>query len=101
MKLIELNIQQIINLCKLHKVKSLFVFGSILTERFNDKSDIDLLVDFEPIDHREFDYVTNFFNFRDALESIFDRKVDLIEQKGLKNKYLIDNVNKTKQLIYG
>ena len=47
MKLIENNIQKIIDLCKKHKVHKLFVFGSILTNRFNDKSDIDLVVDFD------------------------------------------------------
>lgn len=46
MKLIELNLQQIFELCKLHNVKSLSVFGSILTDRFNDSSDVDMLVDF-------------------------------------------------------
>ena len=101
MKLIELNLQRIINLCRKHKVKSLAVFGSILTDRFNDQSDVYLLVDFEPIDHVKFDYVSNYFGLRDALELLFNRKVDLIEEKGLRNKYFIDNVNRTKQVIYG
>lgn len=101
MKLIELNLQRIIDLCRKHKVKSLAVFGSILTDRFNDQSDVDLLVDFEPIDHDKFDYVSNYFGLRDALELLFNRKVDLIEEKGLRNKYFIDNVNRTKQVIYG
>lgn len=47
MKLIENNIQTIITLCKKHKVNKLFVFGSILTNRFNDDSDVDLVVDFK------------------------------------------------------
>ena len=104
MKLIELNLQRIIDLCRKHKVKSLAVFGSILTDRFNDDSDVDLLVDFEDYDRDnpgEFDYVTNYFDVRDALEMLFNRKVDLIEEKGLRNKYFIANVNRTKQMIYG
>ncbi|MDE7438273.1 MAG: nucleotidyltransferase domain-containing protein [Muribaculaceae bacterium] len=101
MKLIERNIQRILDLCRLHKVKSLAVFGSILTDKFNDKSDIDLLVDFEPIDHEKFDYVGNYFSFRNALSRLFDRDIDLIEEKGLRNKYLIANINRTKQVIYG
>lgn len=101
MKLIELNIQKILDLCRLYKVKSLFVFGSILTDKFNDESDVDLLVDFGSIDHDKFDYVDNYFGFRDALENLFNRKVDLIEEKGLRNKYLIANINRTKRLIYG
>ena len=44
MKLIENNIQKIIDLCKKHKVHKLFVFGSVLTSRFNDNSDVDLVV---------------------------------------------------------
>ncbi|MCC8071724.1 MAG: nucleotidyltransferase domain-containing protein [Bacteroidales bacterium] len=101
MKLIELNIQSIIDLCKRHKVKSLAVFGSILTDKFKDDSDIDLLVNFEPFDHEKEDYVRNYFDLRDAFESLFNHKVDLIEEKGLRNKYFIANVNQTKQMIYG
>lgn len=40
--LIEKNIQKIAALCKKHKVSQLFVFGSILTGRFNDGNDVDL-----------------------------------------------------------
>lgn len=99
MKLIELNMPQIIELCRLYKVKSLSVFGSILTERFNDDSDVDLLVAFNSneID----DYVTNYFDLKDALSKLFNREVDLLEEKGLKNKFLLKNLNRTKQLIYG
>lgn len=79
MKLIELNLQRILDLCHRHKVRTLSVFGSILTDRFNDKSDVDFLVDFEPQDPDSFDYVTNYLNLRDALEQLFNRKVDLIE----------------------
>lgn len=101
MKLIELNLQRIIELCRKHKVKTLSVFGSILTDRFNDNSDVDLLVDFEPTDPDTFDYVSNYFSLRYALEDLFSRKVDLIEEKGLRNPYFIASVNRTKQLIYG
>lgn len=101
MKLIELNLQQIFDLCRKYRVKSLSVFGSILTDRFNEGSDVDLLVDFGEIDHEQFDYVTNYFDFRDALEALFGRQVDLIEERGIKNKFFIRNINRTKQLIYG
>ena len=103
MKLIELNLQRIIDLCRKHKVKSLAVFGSILTDRFNDNSDVDLLVDFEDYDHdnpQEFDYVSNFLDLQDSLESILKRKVDMVVTSALRNKYFINNVNRTKQVIY-
>lgn len=101
MKLIELNLQRIIELCRKHKVKSLAVFGSILTDRFNDDSDVDLLVDFEPQDPDTFDYVTNYFNLRDALEKLFNRAVDLIEYGNQLNPLFKASVDKKKQMIYG
>ncbi|MDE6792663.1 MAG: nucleotidyltransferase domain-containing protein [Muribaculaceae bacterium] len=101
MKLIELSISKIFDLCKQYKVKTLSVFGSILTEKFNESSDVDLLVDFHPIDFEKEDYVSNYFGLRDALEQLFGRRVDLIEEKGLRNKYFISAVNRSKQVIYG
>ena len=101
MKLIELNLQRILDLCQKHKVKSLSVFGSILTDRFNAQSDIDLLVDFEPIDHDKFDYVSNYFDLRDSLEKLLNRKVDLIEYGKNLNPIFKALVDKKKQLIYG
>ena len=49
----------IIALCKRHKVKKLFAFGSVLTNRFNEQSDIDLVVDFDKTNVD--DYFSNFF----------------------------------------
>ena len=43
MKLIDINMDKIVELCKKYKVQYLYVFGSILTNRFNDESDVDLL----------------------------------------------------------
>ena len=39
MKLIDNHIKNIVSLCKRYKVNRLFVFGSVLTDRFNDESD--------------------------------------------------------------
>lgn len=101
MKFIERHLQRIIDLCRKYRVKSLAVFGSVLTDRFNDQSDIDFLVNFDTTDHENWDYVSNYFDLRDALENIFGRRVDLIEESALRNKFFIANVNRTKQIIYG
>lgn len=101
MKLIELNIAKIIELCKKYRVRTLAVFGSILTDRFTEDSDVDLLVDFDTTDHEQWDYVGNYFGFRDALEALFGRKVDLIEDRGIRNPLFRQAVDRTKQLIYG
>lgn len=99
MKLIENNIQKIIDLCKKHKVRRLFVFGSILTSRFNEDSDVDLVVDFNKAEVK--DYFTNFFDFKYSLEDLLGRKIDLLEEQTIRNPYLKKNVDATKTLIYG
>ena len=100
MKLIEINLQKIFDLCKLHKVKSLFAFGSILTDRFSDDSDVDLLVDFNhEIDHNN--YADNFFDFYYALKALFGREIDLVDSSSIKNPYLKQELEETKHLIYG
>lgn len=60
--------------CRDHHVVKFSLFGSVLTDRFNKKSDIDVLVEFDP------DHVPSFFGLADMqfeLEKFFNRKVDL------------------------
>ena len=99
MNLIETNIQRIIDLCKKHQVNKLFVFGSILTNRFKDDSDIDLVVDFNNLNIA--DYVNNYFDLKDSLQDVLGREVDLLEDKAINNPVLRRNIDRTKQLIYG
>ena len=99
MKLIENNIQKIIALCKKHKVGKLFVFGSILTNRFNEKSDVDMVVDFDKVNLE--DYADNYFDFKYSLEDLFGREVDLLEDKAIRNPILRRNIDNSKLLVYG
>ena len=98
MNLIELNMDKIIALCKKYKVSKLFVFGSILTNRFNKESDVDFIVNFDKA--QVTDYFSNFFDLKYALEDILGREVDLLEEQTIKNPYLKKNVDATKTLIY-
>ncbi|WP_205624321.1 nucleotidyltransferase family protein [Dyadobacter crusticola] len=75
----------IVKLCKAHRVKSLYTFGSVLTDRFDGDSDIDLIVDFTPMQVE--DYADNYFDFKFSLQDIFKRPVDLLEEKAIKNPY--------------
>lgn len=99
MNLIALNMEKIRLLCLKHKVNKLFVFGSVLNDSFTDESDIDLVVDFEKIDLNE--YADNYFDLKDQLESIFNRPVDLLEEKGIRNPFLRKQIDFEKRLIYG
>jgi len=99
MNLIESHTKDIVNLCKTHKVKSLYAFGSVLTDKFNNESDIDLVVDFLQLD--VLDYGDNYYDLKFSLENIFKRNVDLLEEKAIKNPYFIKTLNQNKKLIYG
>ena len=89
----------IARLCELHKVKNLYVFGSVLKDNFTSDSDIDLIVEFENIDVN--DYADNYFDFKFALQDILNRPVDLLEEKAIKNPYFRKSVNHQRQLLYG
>ena len=82
----------------IHNVKRLFAFGSVCTDNFDIKSDIDLLVAFNPMDHAE--YADAYFELAEKFEKLFKRQVDLVTEKSLKNPYFIESVNKTKTLLY-
>jgi predicted nucleotidyltransferase len=92
-------ISQIQELCKLNKVKTLFVFGSAIRNDFNKDSDIDLIVDIEEND--PFTYTDLYFNLKTKLEEILKRKVDLLEERAIKNRFFKQELDNSKVLIYG
>lgn len=100
MKLIELNMDKIIALCKKYKVAKLWVFGSILTPRFNDRSDIDFLVDFDDKQIDLLDYADNFFNFIHEIEDVVGRKVDMVVDKSIRNRYFRAEIDETRKLLW-
>ena len=99
MKEITLHIDQIKKLCDSNKVKALFAFGSVTTDKFRSDSDIDLVV--EIAENDPFSYSDNYFNLKSQLEHMFKRHVDLLEQKAIKNPYLKAQIDRTKVLVYG
>ncbi|MCL2131146.1 MAG: nucleotidyltransferase domain-containing protein [Lentimicrobiaceae bacterium] len=86
------------NLCKQYNVKTLYAFGSVLTDRFSDHSDIDLVVDIDK--HDPLDYADSYFDFKFALEDLLKRSIDLLEERAIKNPYFRQHLNNSKQLIY-
>lgn len=85
---------------QLHKVEKAYLFGSVTTSNFSSQSDIDLLITFqENIDPLERGDL--WWSLYDTLRVHFDREIDLITESSLKNPYFIEEVNNTKQLIYG
>ncbi|MDQ6756992.1 MAG: nucleotidyltransferase domain-containing protein [Bacteroidota bacterium] len=104
--LLKNNLDTIKDLCKKHHVNSLYVFGSAAREiDFNEKSDVDFLVTFNslPVNTNEevFYIADNYENLQKELQTIVNRKVDLIRENNIKNKFLKYFINKEKELLYG
>ena len=99
MNFITNHINAINGLCKTHKVKTLYAFGSVLTSKFNSESDIDLIVDFEKLDVLE--YGDNYYSLKFALENTLNRNIDLLEEIAIKNPYFRKDIEANKVLIYG
>lgn len=88
------NLPQIKNICEKHNVRELYVFGSAVTDKFTDKSDLDFVIDFNDVDEKEF--ANNYFSLMETLQNLLKRKVDFVTEKYLRNKYFIKELNETK-----
>jgi Predicted nucleotidyltransferases len=91
-------IDELKRLCNIYGVKSMYVFGSVCTDKFNDNSDIDILISFDNLSIDQ--YTDNYFDLHYKLQDLFGRKVDLLTERSLSNPYFIKSVEQTKQLIY-
>jgi uncharacterized protein len=98
MDLIEQNIDTLISLCKEHKVKELYIFGSFLTAKFNESSDLDFLVQFDKVDILE--YADNYFDFKEKLERLLGREIDLLENQAIRNPIFRRVLDRDKKLVY-
>lgn len=103
MKLIKMNIDNIIALSKKYRVDKLWVFGSILTPRFNETSDVDFSVNFDSgrIKAEGLDWADIFFDFMHELETLIGRRIDLVCDDAVSNPYFRSELDSKKQLIYG
>lgn len=99
MKEIYKHIEQVKKLCNANKVKSLFVFGSATKNAMRPDSDIDLVVDID--DQDPLSYADKYFNLKFQLEKIFNRKIDLLESRSIRNRFLRQEIDQTKFQIYG
>ncbi|MCC6181096.1 MAG: nucleotidyltransferase domain-containing protein [Bacteroidia bacterium] len=93
------NINRIKAICKEHKVKELYVFGSAARNEMNDKSDVDFIIKFNndvPVE----DYVDLYFDFAESMEMILNTKVDVLLDKPIRNRILQRELDETKQIVY-
>ena len=99
MNILNKHIDQIKRLCELNDVSSLFAFGSVTTDKFRPDSDVDLVIEIDDSD--PLSYSDKYFNFKFQLEKILKREIDLLEQKAIRNRFLKNEIDRTKIKIYG
>lgn len=86
-------------LCRLYRVRRLFLFGSAARNDFDPgRSDVDLLVEFEALSLGG--YADAYFGLRESLEDLFGRDVDLVALSAVRNPYMKADIERTRTLLY-
>lgn len=98
--LIEKNKAALERLCAQYHVRRLELFGSALTEeQFDgDSSDLDFLVEFLPLEPGQ--RADTYFSLLEGLEALFQRHVDLVVTRAIKNPYFQQAVDRDRELLY-
>lgn len=96
--IIQLRNHEFLSICQSHRAKTLYAFGSAITDRFHADSDIDLLIEVDEEDPLERGEAL--MSIWDQLETFFQRKVDLLTDSSIRNPILRKNIDQTKVLLY-
>jgi len=96
---LENKIKELKELCSTLGVKRLHVFGSAVSGKIKEDSDIDFLISFDEKLSVE-EYTDNYFALHYQLQKLFKRKIDLVTERTLSNPYFIESIEESKQLIY-
>lgn len=90
---------ELIAICQALSIKRLYAFGSVVSEKFDDNSDIDFLISFS--DNLTVDeYTKNYFILQYKLRELFKREIDIVTERTLSNPYFIESINESRLLIY-
>ena len=94
---LELDRKALFDFCRRWRIREMSVFGSCLREDFSPESDLDFLVRFEDaVPWSLWDLVV----MHDELAAITGRKVDLVDQDGLRNPYRRKAILDSREVIY-
>jgi len=89
---------QLQKLCEKFDVKELYLFGSATSGKFTSKSDLDFIVKFDRQGYEgAFD---QFIGFKQGLEQIYGRPVDLYHDKKFRNSIFQKEVERSRELLY-
>jgi uncharacterized protein len=97
--LIEQHKAALTDLCRRFKVRRMDLFGSAARGTFDPKvSDLDFLVSLD--DSSPADYTENYFGLANELERLFQRRVDLVTDRSVRNPYFRQVIEATRQPVY-
>ena len=86
-------------LCRRHRVTRLAVFGSAVTGEFSpESSNLDFVVEFaelEPVEHAD-----SYLGLLLDLERLFGRRVDLVEERAIRNPFFRQGVDSSRRVLY-
>jgi len=96
---LENNRNAIAELCARYGVVRMDVFGSALRDDFRPgESDVDLLVEFAP--REPYALAEAYFDMLDDLRELLGAEVDLVMVGAVKNHYIAQDIERTKQPLY-
>jgi predicted nucleotidyltransferase len=85
-------------LCRRFHVRRLDAFGSAVKGYMHDGSDLDFLVEFEPLP--EGGYADAYFGLLEALQALFRKSVDLVVASAIRNPYFRQSVEASRMPLY-
>ena len=83
-------------ICAKYGVKRLVLFGSALTNRFDESSDLDFLVDLNDATQG----LVRYMGLKTDLEALLNRSVDLVMPKAIKNDRIRKQIFSNTQELY-
>ena len=91
--------REIEEICRRYRVRRLELFGSATSDSFDpQRSDVDLLVEFEPLADGE--HADAYFGLKESLASLLARPVDLVMTNAIRNRYFLEAIEPTRTLLY-
>ena len=94
---VSIDSETIADFCDRWQITELALFGSVLRDDFGPESDVDVPVTFEPEAPWS---LLDLIRMEDELRGLWGRKVDLVEEKALRNPFRRHEILKTKQVIH-
>ncbi len=93
--------EELRRLCRRFHVRRLDVFGSAARADDFDptRSDLDFLVEFDSQAPDALSLKT-YFGFKEALEALFGRSVDLVEPGPVRNPYLKASIERSREPVF-